>query len=63
MEYYVAAHGASLPEQCTRSKTGRTLQRDGRQELLDKTRVQAHGFMVLETAGSGRSQDLPSRRD
>lgn len=45
MEYYVPARGClkcALREQCTRSKTGRTLQRHEHQELLDKARAQAH---------------------
>lgn len=45
MEYYVPGRGClkcPLREQCTRSKTGRTLQRHQHQELLDKARVQAH---------------------
>jgi len=45
MEYYVPGRAClkcSLREQCTRSKTGRTLQRHEHQELLDKARQQAH---------------------
>jgi len=45
MEYYVPGRAClkcSLREQCTRSKTGRTLQRHEHQELLNKARQQAH---------------------
>ena len=45
MEYYVPSRGClkcSLREQCTRSKTGRTLHRHENQELLDEAREQAH---------------------
>jgi transposase len=45
MEYYVPGRAClkcSLREQCTRSKTGRTLQRHENQELLDIARKQAH---------------------
>jgi transposase len=45
MEYYVPARGClncSLRQQCTRSQTGRTLQRHEQQGLLDRARAQAH---------------------
>ena len=45
MEYYAPGRAClkcSLREQCTRSKTGRTLQRHENQQLLDKGREQAH---------------------
>jgi len=50
MEYYVpggACLKCSLREQCTRSKTGRTLQRHENQELLDAAREQAHGDQAI----------------
>jgi len=45
MEYYVPGRTClkcSLRGQCTRSKTGRTLQRHEHQHLLERARVQAH---------------------
>ena len=50
MEYYVpggACLKCSLREQCTRSKTGRTLQRHENQELLDAARGQAHSDQAI----------------
>lgn len=44
MEYYVPARAClkcELREKCTRSKTGRTLQRHEQQEILDKAKAQA----------------------
>ena len=45
LEYYVPGRAClkcSLRAQCTRSQTGRTLQRHEQQELLNKAREQAH---------------------
>jgi transposase len=45
MEYYVpgrVCQTGALRNPCTRSKTGRTLQRHEHQELLDRARAQAH---------------------
>lgn len=49
IEYHVPRRGClscSLREQCTRSKTGRTVQRHHHQELLDKARKQAHSLQA-----------------
>jgi transposase len=45
MEYYVPGRAClkcELREKCTRSKTGRTLQRHEHQEILDNAKAQAH---------------------
>jgi len=45
MEYYVpgrACLSCSLREQCTRSKTGRTIQRHEHHEIVQRARAQAH---------------------
>jgi transposase len=50
IEYHVPRRGCmscSLRAQCTRSKTGRTVQRHQHQELLDKAREQAHGSQAI----------------
>jgi hypothetical protein len=45
VEYYVPGRACSrcpLRDQCTKSKTGRTLQRHEKQDVIDAAKAQAH---------------------